>query len=128
MCSRIRLLPWRQKNKAIPKAAQIKFQLNLRIAREGGWAHHELLIVNRSRWMMWVQRVAVALIYLGAKWQAVVSTEHPGYEILQKVRPSEELSMSFAWKIYDAAGSCGHLTCALSLRMSAFTPSMRGAM
>jgi hypothetical protein len=111
----IRLLPWRQKNKAESKSAQIKFAPKLKITREDGWVYLELQLENRSSWMVWVQEAAVVLIDPGSKWQTAVSNRQARYEILQNVEPNEIFSVSLARTIYDAAGRPqGPYSCLLS--------------
>lgn len=100
----IRLLPWRQKSKAEPKSAEIKFRPKLGIARQGGWACLELQLMNRSSWTVWAEEATVVLVDLDAEWQTTVSTGQAKHEILQNVEPNETLSVSLVRTIYDAAG------------------------
>jgi hypothetical protein len=100
----IRLLPWRQKNMAESKSAQIKFAPKLRVVRKDAGAYLELLLVNRSSWTVWVEEATVFLIDLDAKRQTAVPTWQARYEILQNVEPNDTLSVSLARAIYDAAG------------------------
>jgi hypothetical protein len=100
----IRLLPWRQKNKAGSKSAQTKFAPKLRITRENGWVYLELQLVNHSSSTVWIQEAAVVLIDLNADSQTAVSNGQAKYEILQNVGPNDTLCVSLARTIYDAAG------------------------
>jgi hypothetical protein len=100
----IRLLPWRQKNKAETKSAQIKFAPKLVMCRERGWVNLELQLVNRSSWWVWVEEATVVLIDLDAESQTETSTGEAKLKILQNIGPNEELSVSLARAIYDAAG------------------------
>ncbi len=105
-------LPWRQKDKADSKSAQIKFAPKLRITREGGWQYLELQLVNRSSWAVWVEEASVVLADLVADFQTVVPPEQTKHVILQNVNPNETFSVSFAGAIYDAAGRPqGQYTC-----------------
>ena len=100
----IRRLPWRKKNKANSKSAQIKFAPRLRITREDGWQYLELQLVNRSSWAVWVEEASVILADLKARLQTAATPGHARYEILQNVGPNETLSVSLAGAIYDASG------------------------
>src|ERR1700740_1206646 len=100
----IRLLPWRKKNRAETKAAQIKFAAQLRIIREDGWAYLQLRLENRSSWTVWVKEATVTLIDLDAKEQTTVPIGRATHEILQNVFSNESLCVSLAREIYDAAG------------------------
>jgi hypothetical protein len=100
----IRLLPWRQKNKANAKSAQIKFESKLGITHDDGSIYLELQLVNRSSWRVWVEEATVVLIDLDAESQTEISTGEAKLKILQNMRPSDELSVSLARTIYDAAG------------------------
>jgi len=99
-----RLLPQRQKIKAESNPSQIKFIPKLRISRQDDWVYLELLLWNRSNWMIWVEEAAVDLDDLKASWQTVVSAGHVIHKILQNVVPGDALSLSLAAAIYDAAG------------------------
>ena len=103
-CYWIRLLPWRQKNKANSKSAQIKFAPELKITHNDGWVQLELQLVNRSSWTVWVQEATAILIDLDAESQTEISTGEATLKILQNIRPNETLSVSLARTIYDAAG------------------------
>jgi hypothetical protein len=100
----IRLLPWRQKDKANTKSAQIKFSPKLGIAHNDGRIYLELQLVNRSSWWVWVEEASVVLIDLDAESQTEISTGEAKLKILQYMGPKEELSVSLARTIYDAAG------------------------
>ena len=100
----IRLLLWRQKNKAESKTAKIKFAPKLRITREDGWQYLELQLVNRSSWAVWVEEASVVLADLDANLQAEIPSGQARLEILQNVSPNEAFSVSLAGAIYDAAG------------------------
>jgi len=100
----IRLLPWRQKNKANSKSAQIKFAPKLGMTHNDGWAYLELQLVNRSSWWVWVKEATLVLIDLDAESQAEISTGEAKLKIHQNMLSSEELSVSLARTIYDAAG------------------------
>jgi len=103
-CFWIRRLPWRQKNKAESKSAQIKFAPQLAVTREDGWTYLELQLVNRSSWTVWVEEASVALADLDADMQTVLPAGQGRYEILQNVGPNQILGVSLARTIYDAAG------------------------
>jgi hypothetical protein len=100
----IRLLPWRQKNKAESKSAQIKFTPKLSITRDHGWISLELLLVNRSSWTVWVEEASVVLTDLDANWQTGIAPGQARQQILQNVSSHDSLSVSLARTIYDAAG------------------------
>ncbi len=100
----IRLLPWRQKNKANSKSAQIKFAPKLAMTHNDGWAYLELQLVNRSSWWVWVKEATFVLIDLDAESQTEISTNEGKLKILQNIGPRDELSVSLAGAIYDAAG------------------------
>lgn len=100
----IRLLPWRQRNKAETKSAQIKFAPRLRINRQDGWANLELLLVNRSSWTVWVQKATVVLIDFDGKERTAAPIGRARYEIRRNIRPRDRLGVSLARTIYDAAG------------------------
>jgi hypothetical protein len=100
----IRLLPWRQKNKAESKSAQIKFAPRLRIYREHGWVYLALLLVNRSSWTVWVEEATVVLADLDVIWQSAVATGQTTHKIRQNVPANDTLGVSLAEAIYDAAG------------------------
>jgi hypothetical protein len=100
----IRLLPWRQKNKAATKSAQIKFAPELRVVRKDGCAYLELHLMNRSSWWVWVEEATVVLIDLDTESQTETSIGEAKLKILQNIGPSEELSVSLSRTIYDAAG------------------------
>lgn len=100
----IRSLPWRQKNRAESKAAQIKFVPQLKFSRKDGWNYLELLLVNRSSWTVWVEEANIVLADLKAIWQTTAPTGEASYQILQNVGPNETLGLSLAVSIYNAAG------------------------
>jgi hypothetical protein len=100
----IRLLPWRQTSKAESKSAQITFVPRLAITRKTRWPALELQLVNRSRWMVWVEEASVVLTALETKLQPEALTGQARHQILQNVRPNDTLSVSLAQTIYDAAG------------------------
>jgi hypothetical protein len=100
----IRLLPWRQKNKAESKSAQIKFVPKLSITRDDSWAYLKLLLVNRSSWTVWVEEATLVLADLDANWQTEVPTGQARLQILRTVSSNNTLSLSLARAIYDAAG------------------------
>jgi len=100
----IRFLPWRQNNHAESKSAQIKFAPKLRITRQDDWVYLELLLVNRSSWMVWVEEANVVLIDFDSNWQTEVPTGQVNHKIRQNVVPGDALSVSLAAAIYDAAG------------------------
>ena len=111
----IRLLPWRRKNKAETKSAQIKFAPKLVICRERGWVNLELSLVNRSSWTVWVEEATVILDDLDAVSQSEVATGQARHEILQNVRANDTLSVSLAVAIYNAAGRPqGQYSCLVS--------------
>jgi hypothetical protein len=100
----IRSLPWRQKNRAESKSAQIKFAPQLMFSRKDGWNYLELLLVNRSSWTVWVEEANIVLADLRAKWQTTAPAGEARYQILQNVGPNETLGVSLAVSIYNAAG------------------------
>ena len=100
----IRLLPWRQKNRAQSKPAHIKFEPKLRITRQDGWTYLELLLSNRSSWTVWVEEASVVLTDLDANLQTEVPTGQVIHKIRQNVVPGDALSVSLASTIYNAAG------------------------
>ena len=100
----IRRLPWRSKSKPDSKSAQIKFAPHLTIIRKDDWTYLELQLVNRSSWWVWVEEASVVLIDLDAESQAEISTGEAKLKIHQNMLSSEELSVSLARTIYDAAG------------------------
>lgn len=100
----IRLLPWREKNKAESISAQVIFAPQLTTTHEDGWKDLELLLVNRSSWAVWVEDASVVLADLDANMQTVAPTGQSRHQILQNVGPGETLSVSLARAIYDAAG------------------------
>ena len=100
----VRLLPWRQKNKAESKSAQIKFAPKLRITREDGWVYIELQLANRSSWRVWVEDASVVLADLAVNLQTFLPPGQARHAILQNVSPNETLRVSLAEAIYDAAG------------------------
>jgi|ERR1700722_12295922 hypothetical protein len=61
----IRLLPWRRKDRADSKSAQVKYACQLGFTQESGWSYLELLLVNRSSWAVWVGMVAYSRPDLG---------------------------------------------------------------
>ena len=100
----IRLLPWRQKNKANTKSAQIKFSPKLALTHSNGWVYLELQLMNRSSWWVWVEEASVVLIDLDAESQTEISTGEANLKILQNIGPKDELNVGLARTIYDAAG------------------------
>jgi hypothetical protein len=125
---RIRLLPWRQKNKANSKSAQIKFAPKLRMTHKDGWAYLELQLVNRSSWGVWVEEATIVLIDLDAESQTAISTGEGKLAILQNIGLKDELSVSLAGAIFDAAGRPQGPYSSLSLRMCSKASWMSGAM
>jgi hypothetical protein len=99
-----RLLPWRQKNKAESRSAQIKFGPKLMICREKGWGYLELRLVNRSNWTVWVEEATVVLADLNSVGQFEVAPEQARHEIRQNVGANDTLSLSLNVAIYNAAG------------------------
>jgi hypothetical protein len=87
----IRLLPWRLKNGAESKSAQIKFRPQLGIAREDDWVCLELQLVNRSSCTVWVQEVTLALISLDTNRNASVSTGHARYANIPEYRAKRHI-------------------------------------
>jgi hypothetical protein len=100
----IRRLPWRKKNKADSKSAQIKFAALLTVTHEDDWTYLELQLVNRSSWTVWVEEASLVLADLHARLQTELPTGQARYEILQNVRPNQTLGVSLARAVYDAAG------------------------
>jgi len=100
----IRLLPWRHKNKPEFKSTQIKFAPKLKITHNDGWVYLELLLANPSSWTVWVEEASVALADLDANLQTATSTGEAILKIRHSIRPYDELSVSLARTIYDAAG------------------------
>ncbi len=108
----IRLLPWKRKNKAESKSAQIKFFPKLVTCRENGWLSLELLLENCSSWTVWVKEATVVLADLDAIWQSTVAAGQARHEIRQNIGANDTLSVSLAVAIYDAAGRPqGHYSC-----------------
>ena len=111
-CSWIRLLPWRQKNKAVSNSIQIMFAPNLKSTRHNDWVYLELLLRNPYSCTVWREEVFSILADLDPQWQTVVATGQAVHKIRQSVGPNVELSVSLAAEIYDAAGrSEGRYTC-----------------
>jgi hypothetical protein len=100
----IRRLPWKQKNKAETKSAQVKFSPRLEITRERGWQNLELRLINRSSWAVWVEEVNVVLADLVADLKTAVPPERIKLAILQNVNPRETVDVNFDGVIHDAAG------------------------
>jgi hypothetical protein len=100
----IRLLPWRKRTQAKSKSAQIKFAPELKITHNDGWICLELHLVNRSSRMVWVEEACVGLADLDANLQAATSAGEAKLKICQSIGPKDELSVSLARTIYDAAG------------------------
>src|SRR6201987_753879 len=95
----IRLLPWREKNRAATKAAQIKFGAQLRIIREDGWAYLQLRLVHRSTWTVGVKEATETVTGLDANEQTTVLIGRGKHEILLNVFPNESLCVSLARQI-----------------------------
>jgi hypothetical protein len=102
--SLIRSLPWRQKNKAETKSAQIKFACQLAFTHENGWDYLELQLVNRSSWNVWVEEATMFLHDLDASLQASDPAEQVKIQIRQNVEAHNTVSVSLAAAIYEAAG------------------------
>jgi hypothetical protein len=100
----IHRLPWRRKNRADTKAAQIKFLPELEIARDEGWANLSLSLVNKSSFMIWVEDANVALAHVDAALQSSAPSRSITQQILQYVQPKASLNVSLANAVYDAAG------------------------
>jgi hypothetical protein len=100
----IRQLPWRQKNKAETKSAQIKFAPMLEITREKGRQILELRLMNHSSWAVWVEEVNVILADLVADSQTAVPPERVKHGILRNVNSHETVGVTFASVIHEAAG------------------------
>jgi len=100
----IRLLPWKRKNKAESKSAQIKFFPKLITCRENGWLSLELLLENCSSWTVWVEEATVFLADLDAIWQSTDAAGQARHEIRQNVGANDTLGVSLAVAIYNAAG------------------------
>jgi hypothetical protein len=108
----IHLLPWRQKNKAETKSAQIKFTCQLAFTHENGWNYLELQLVNRSSWSVWVEEATIFLRDLDASLQASDPAEQVKLKIRQNVDAHDTVGVSVAAAIYEAAGSPqGHYEC-----------------
>lgn len=108
----IRLLPWRQANRAESKSAQVKFAPQLTTTHGDGRRCLELRLVNRFSSTVWVEDATVVLADLEANLQTVVPTGQARLQILENVRPNETLSVDLAWAVYDAAGRPqGPLSC-----------------
>ncbi|HET6145474.1 MAG TPA: hypothetical protein VFE02_18375 [Candidatus Acidoferrales bacterium] len=101
----IHLLPWRQKNKAETKSAQIKFTCQLAFTHENGWDYLELQLVNRSSWSVWVEEATIVLSDLDAAFQAALPVEQVKIKICQNVVAHNTVGVSLAAAIYEAAGS-----------------------
>jgi hypothetical protein len=100
----VHLLPWRQKDKAESKPDQIKLWPKLEICREKGWGYLELLLVNRSRWTVWVEEATVVLADLNAIRQFDTAAGRAIHEIRQNIWANDELSVSLTVAIYNGAG------------------------
>lgn len=99
-----RIPPWRHKRNVGSNPAQINFSGRLAIPREIGWAYLELLLLNRSSRMVWVEEASIALADLDATWQSSTATGQATHEIRQIVGAKDALNVSLASAIYDAAG------------------------
>jgi hypothetical protein len=110
----IRRLPWRRKGRDETKAAQIKFQPQIEIVRQDGWADLSLLLVNRSSFTVWIEHASISLADLTAKHQTAAPIARFEQQVLQYVGAKETLSISLANAVYDAAGRPqGPYTCLL---------------
>ena len=110
----IHRLPWRRKGREETKAAQIKFQPQVEIVREDGWADLSLLLVNQSSFTVWIEHANIALADLNAENQTTTPIGHHIQQVLQYVGPKETLCVSLANAVYDAAGRPqGPYTCLL---------------
>jgi len=103
-CFWIRLLPWRRKDRADSKSAQIKFACQLGFTQENGWNYLELLLVNRSSWAVWVEEANIRIDDLYSLSQTTVPTEQSKIVIRQIVEPRNTVGVSLAAALYDAAG------------------------
>jgi hypothetical protein len=119
----IHRLPWKRKDREETKAAQIKFQSQLQIVREDGWANLALLLVNQSSFTVWVEHASIRLADLKAGFQTTAPIECVTQQILQDVAAKETLSVSVANAVYDVAGRPqGPYTCLIlgNVRYSVF--------
>jgi hypothetical protein len=108
----IHLLPWRQKNKAETKSAQVKFACHLAFTHENGWDYLELQLVNRSSWNVWVEEATIVLDDLSATFQTSNPADQAKIKIRQNVEAHNIVSVSLAEALYDAAGKPqGHYAC-----------------
>jgi hypothetical protein len=108
----IHLLPWRQKNRAETKSAQIKFTCQLAFTHDNGWDYLELQLVNRSSWTVWVEEATIVLSDPDATLQAEVPAEQVKIKIRQNVEARKTVSVSLAAALYEAAGKPqGHYAC-----------------
>lgn len=99
-----RLFSWWRKGGPESKPIQIQFAPTLRTTRDYGPQSLELLLVNRSSVMVWVEEAMVGLTELDASLQTSTSTCQARHAIHQIVRSQDALSVSLSSDIYDAAG------------------------
>jgi hypothetical protein len=100
----IRLLPWRRKDRADSKSAQIKFACQIGFNQENGWNYLELLLINRSSWAVWVEDANIHIDDLYSISQTSVPTEQAKIVIRQIVEPRNIVGVSLAAALYEAAG------------------------
>ena len=108
----IHLLPWRQKNKAETKSAQVKFACRLAFTHENGWDSLELQLVNRSSWNVWVEEATIVLDDFHANLPTAPLADQAKIKIRQNVEAHNIVRVSLAAALYDAAGKPqGHYEC-----------------
>lgn len=93
---------WRTKSE--PVESQTDLSALLRIFRQDGWVYLELLLINRSEFIVWVEHSTVVLSELEANWQTSIPTGQAKHPILQNIGPDDTLRVSVVGAIYDAAG------------------------
>src|SRR5258708_15547372 len=98
------LCRWWRETKPERGGGRVDFSARLRVFHDDGWVLLEMVVGKRSNVTVWVEQASVALTDLDTDWQAGIPTGQARQAICQNVRPNDELSVSVAGAIYDAAG------------------------
>jgi hypothetical protein len=99
-----RLFSWRLQDHNELNPQRVEFVSKLRLNRSDGWAALELFLKNRSQASVWVEDATLILTELDTSSHIALPSGQARHQILQDIQPNDELSVSVAEAIYDAAG------------------------